>query len=221
MIFQTGEENITERFIDAWGSAKTLSARGTVERDFVREYGQIAAQQEAELTAAVKRGGASAFHAFGELKRRAEKLERELDNIAQLLPTQGQKWPAALGTAGDLDALARRFDVIGGSAEAEETSVYLLLAAEAEAAKTPTLGHKLPPPPPPPGGGIKKARVVPSSGVSGVFSFVLEIPILSDIARALVRALNFIMPNLDEELRELLVLLALAWGAYKVVDRAT
>jgi len=124
VLGQPTTEDLENDFATRWSEARTLQERARIEQEFLVRFGNRATSWESELrTELVRQPRRSG--ALVQLIDGAERAARFLENVASILPTTGQLFPAStnvgLPWTGPADALIARFRAVrdGGCSELE------------------------------------------------------------------------------------------------------
>ena len=112
---QTDTQDLEDEFATRWSEARILQERARIEQEFLGRFGNRALSWEAAMRTEVAREPRQAGRIV-ELIDGSDRAARFLDNVANVLPTTGQAWPASAGVGlpwiGPADALVARFRAV-------------------------------------------------------------------------------------------------------------
>lgn len=151
LLGQPTTQDLEDDFAERWAAARSLQDRARIEQDFLVRFGNRATTWESELRTELvrepRRSGA-----LVQLIDGSDRAARFLENVASVLPTTGQVFPASanvgLPWTGPADALIARFRGIRSGACAELERMRALFQ-QYPATPTPRVCPTTPKPPTP------------------------------------------------------------------------
>lgn len=121
---QATSQDLEDEFVERWAAGRSLGERARIEQEYLGKFANRATSWESSLRTELAREPRLAGRIV-ELVDGAERAAKFLDNVATILPTTGQIFPASasvgLNWTGPADALVARFRNVrdGGCTELE------------------------------------------------------------------------------------------------------